>query len=68
MFHIYVKYRNFFICERAISSYILCKNRIMPKFLGAMTYGKVAVNGALCHVTAIFGLTLAGLVVNDIIG
>lgn len=35
---------------------------------GAMTYGKVAVNGALCHVTAIFGLTLAGLVVNDIIG
>lgn len=35
---------------------------------GAMAYGKVAVNGALCHVTAIFGLTLAGLVVNDIIG
>lgn len=33
-----------------------------------MTYGKVTVNGALCHVTAIFGLTLAGLVVNDIIG
>ncbi len=40
----------------------------MPKFLGAMTYGKVAVNGALCHVTATFGMTLAGLVVNDIIG
>lgn len=40
----------------------------MPKFLGAMTYGKMAVNGALCHVTTIFGLTLAGLVVNYIIG
>ena len=33
-----------------------------------MTYGKTAANGALCHVTAIFGLTLAGLVINDIIG
>lgn len=32
---------------------------------GAMTYGKVAVNGALCHITAIFGMTLAGLVVED---
>ncbi len=34
---------------------------------GAMTYGKVAVNGALCHITAIFGLTLAGLAVERII-
>ncbi len=29
----------------------------------AMTYGKVAVNGSLCHITAIFGMTLAGLVI-----
>ena len=28
-----------------------------------MSYGKVAVNGALCHITAIFGMTLAGLAV-----
>lgn len=33
---------------------------------GAMTYGKIAVNGALCHVTAIFGMMLAGLVISDI--
>ena len=30
---------------------------------GAMTFGKVAINGALCHITAIFGMTLAGLVI-----
>lgn len=29
----------------------------------AMTYGKVATNGAVCHITAIFGMTLASLVV-----
>lgn len=34
----------------------------------AMTYGKVAFNGALCHITAIFGMTLAGLVVNALTG
>lgn len=33
---------------------------------GAMTYRKIAVNGALCHVTAIFGLMLAGLVIEDL--
>lgn len=33
---------------------------------GAMSFNKVAVNGALCQVTAAFGLTLASLVVNDI--
>lgn len=33
---------------------------------GTMTYSKVAVNGALCHITAIFGMTLAGLVIEDI--
>lgn len=32
-----------------------------------MSYGKVAVNGAVAHITAIFGFTLAGLVVNDIL-
>lgn len=29
----------------------------------AMTFGKVATNGAVCHITAIFGMTLASLVV-----
>lgn len=33
---------------------------------GAMTFGKVAVNGAMCHVTAIFGMTLAGLIIERI--
>lgn len=33
----------------------------------AMTYGKVATNGALCHVTSIFGMTLAGLIVKQIV-
>ena len=30
---------------------------------GAMTFGKRQVNGALCHITAIFGFMLAGLLV-----
>ncbi len=34
---------------------------------GLMTYGKAAVNGSLCHVTAIFGMTLAGLVVERLV-
>lgn len=34
---------------------------------GAKTYGKIAVNGAMCHITAIFGMTLAGLVIEDIV-
>lgn len=33
---------------------------------GTMTYGKIAVNGALCHITAIFGMMLGGLVIEDI--
>lgn len=33
----------------------------------AMTYNKVAVNGSLCHITAIFGMILAGLVIEDIV-
>ena len=34
---------------------------------GAMTYGKVAINGALCHITSIFGMTLAGLVIQGLL-
>lgn len=34
---------------------------------GAMTFGKVAYNGALCHITAIFGMTLAGLIIQDVV-
>lgn len=31
-----------------------------------MNFNKVATNGSLCHITAIFGMTLAGLVIRDI--
>ncbi len=34
---------------------------------GAMNFGKVATNGALVHITAIFGFTLASLVIRDIL-
>ncbi len=34
----------------------------------ARSYGKVAVNGSLCHITAIFGMTLAGLVIEALTG
>lgn len=34
---------------------------------GAKNYGKVAINGALCHITAIFGMTLAGLVIEGLL-
>lgn len=37
-----------------------------PDETGANNYGKVATNGALCHITAIFGMTLAGLVINSL--
>lgn len=33
---------------------------------GAMSYGKVAVNGAFMHITAVFGMTLASLVIRDV--
>ncbi|MDE7143152.1 MAG: ThiF family adenylyltransferase, partial [Muribaculaceae bacterium] len=33
----------------------------------SMSYGKLAVNGSLCHITAIFGMTLAGLVVEHLV-
>lgn len=32
----------------------------------AQAYGKRSVNGSLCHITAIFGMTLAGLVIEKI--
>lgn len=32
----------------------------------SMRFGKVAVNGSLCHITATFGLRLASLVISDI--
>lgn len=35
---------------------------------GAMSFDKVAFNGAMCHITAIFGMTLASLVVRDGVG
>lgn len=31
-----------------------------------MTFNKVATNGSLCHITAIFGMTLAGLIIENI--
>ena len=34
--------------------------------LGAMDARKAQINGSLMHITAIFGLTLAGLVVQDV--
>lgn len=37
-----------------------------PDETGGKSYGKVATNGALCHITAIFGMTLAGLVINSL--
>lgn len=32
---------------------------------GAMTYNKVATNGALMHITSIFGITLGSLIIRD---
>lgn len=33
---------------------------------GAMTFGKAVINGAVCYITAIFGMTLAGVIVGDV--
>ena len=33
---------------------------------GSQTFNKVQTNGSLCHITAVFGMTLAGLVIQDI--
>ncbi len=35
--------------------------------LQPMSFGKVAVNGSLCHITAIFGMTLAGLALRHLL-
>lgn len=57
--------RRKFMC---VYSEELLKNRTeINDTSGAMTFNKVAVNGAVCHITAIFGLTLAGLIVKDAI-
>lgn len=32
----------------------------------AMSYNKKSVNGSLCHITAIFGMTIAGLIIRQI--
>ncbi|MDR1678258.1 MAG: tRNA threonylcarbamoyladenosine dehydratase [Prevotellaceae bacterium] len=37
-----------------------------PDSDGSMSFNKVATNGSLNHITAIFGFTLAGLVIQDI--
>lgn len=34
---------------------------------GAMSFSKVRINGAMCHITAIFGFTLAGLAVEHLL-
>ena len=33
---------------------------------GSMTFSKVQTNGSIMHITAIFGLTIAGLILNDV--
>lgn len=33
----------------------------------SMTYGKVSFNGSLCHITAIFGMTLAGMAIKHLL-
>lgn len=35
---------------------------------GSMTYEKAAVNGSLCHITAVFGMNLAALAIRHITG
>lgn len=35
---------------------------------GCMTYGKAQINGSMMHITAIFGLTIAGLILNEVYG
>ena len=32
---------------------------------GSQSFNKKQTNGSLCHITAIFGMTLAGLVIQD---
>lgn len=49
------------------SDELLENNGFRQDETGAKSYGKVAINGALCHITAIFGMTLAGLVVEGLV-
>lgn len=46
---------------------LLSNHEATEDISGAMSFNKAAVNGALCHITAIFGMTLAGLVIEDIV-
>lgn len=39
----------------------------LPDPDGSMGFGKAAVNGSLCHITAIFGMTLAGLALRHLL-
>lgn len=39
----------------------------LPDPDGSMSFGKAAVNGSLCHITAIFGMTLAGMALRHIL-
>lgn len=53
---------------KCVYSEELLKNRgVAEDGSGAMTYDKVAVNGAMCHITGVFGLMLCGLIVEDIV-
>lgn len=44
----------------------LLSNRGTPIADGSNTYGHATTNGSIVHITAIFGMTLAGLVIQDI--
>lgn len=46
---------------------LLANKGDVPVGDSSMSYGKVAVNGSLCHITAIFGMTLAGMVVEKVV-
>jgi tRNA A37 threonylcarbamoyladenosine dehydratase len=34
---------------------------------GAKSFNKVAVNGSLCHITSIFGMTIAGMIIKQVV-
>ena len=45
---------------------VYIRDTSFDKLDGSQTFRKVQTNGSLAHITAIFGMTLAGLVVQDI--
>ncbi|MCM1028675.1 MAG: tRNA threonylcarbamoyladenosine dehydratase [Pseudoflavonifractor sp.] len=49
--------------EPVISSHI----NHLPDTSGAMTFNKKSINGAACHITSIFGINLAALVIQHIL-